>query len=299
VRHARPDKCLPARQLLEDDELHCDAEEVVLEGLSTWWTAQEPTPPAADLERLLALLRWPLLAPESLAEVEAEHPALATTPALSRLLLEGFRFHSAPPTAKRAMRQTHARCRPRAGMLSLLPMLPDGPWEAPAGFAPLPSLASADGLTVPTQGFSFVWNIPHFASLSCLSMYSPAFPVNGHAWKIYVYPKGNNNHHQQLSIYLDSGITDSHEVLAVRFRLVCLNYRHHGSASAVQPMHAVGCAIKEASHSFCKRAKDWGFREFMPLYGTATESNTAGLLDPQAGFLNEGMLSLGVFIENQ
>ena len=56
-------------------------------------------------------------------------------------------------------------------------------------------------------------------------MYSPTFTVNDHAWKIYIYPKGNNNHSQQLSVYLDSGITDSHETLHCTFKLAVLNYK--------------------------------------------------------------------------
>ena len=35
--------------------------------------------------------------------------------------------------------------------------------------------------------FSYVWNISHFLELSCLSMYSPTFTINGHAWKIYIF----------------------------------------------------------------------------------------------------------------
>ena len=179
-------------ELLEDDELRCDREEAVLAALSRWWDAQEPPLPASAREQLLPLVRWPLLRPTSLASVEEEHPRLASgSDGLPRLLLEGFRFHSADTSLKLTMRTSCVRCRPRVGMLSLLPLLPEGRWEGPAGFAPPPSLHSADFLTVPTS-FSYVWNIPHFASLSCLSMYSPAFIVNGHSWKIYVYPRGNS-----------------------------------------------------------------------------------------------------------
>ena len=356
-------------ELLEDDSLACEEEEVVLQGLSAWCTAQEPLPPDAQLAQLLALVRWPLLPMARLAAVEEDHPLLATSSALPRLLLEGFRYHAAEPSAKRAMRQSHARCRPRAGMLALFPLLPQGgPWRAPAASWKL--LESTDSITtdeprVPSQ-FSFVWNVPHFRTLSCLSMYSPAFRVNGHSWKLYLYPKGNNASGQHLSVYLDSGISDAHEMLPVRFRLVCINYKDVGggsggirqaSDSAVtgggrnrggagaggdgssggggggaggdggggdgdgdrgdgndggegdgggggggggeqvrMPMHVAGCATKEATHHFCKRAKDWGFRDLLPLF-EQEDPKAPYLLNPLGGFLNDGTISLGVFIE--
>ena len=43
--------------------------------------------------------------------------------------------------------------------------------------------------------------------------------------------------------------------------------------------------MKESNHVFFKRAKDWGFREFMQL---------DKLEDPSAGFLNEGTITIGV-----
>ena len=44
-------------------------------------------------------------------------------------------------------------------------------------------------------------------------------------WKIYLYPKGNNNNGKQLSVYLDSGITDTHEQLQCTFKLAVINYK--------------------------------------------------------------------------
>eukprot|EP00900_Chrysochromulina_parva_P022379 jgi/Chrpa1/4775/Chrysochromulina_OHIO_Genome00016583-RA len=231
-------------ELLEDDSLACEEEVVVLQGLSAWCTAQEPLPPDAQLAQLLALVRWPLLPMARLAAVEDDHPLLATSSALPLLLLEGFRYHAAEPSAKRAMRQSHARCRPRVGMLALFPLLPQGgPWRAPAIWKLLESTDSntADEPRVPSQ-FSFVWNVPHFRTLSCLSMYSPAFRVNGHSWKLYLYPKGNNASGQHLSVYLDSGISDAHEMLP-------------------------------------------------------EDPKAPYLLNPLGGFLNDGTISLGVFIE--
>ena len=119
-------------------------------------------------------------------------------------------------------------------------------------------------------------------------MYSPPFVVNGHAWKIYIYPKGNNNHNRQLSVYLDSGITDSGEQMQCNFKLAVINYKLDGRGARDKPLNVGESVVKESCHAFCKRAKDWGFREFMPL---------ASLEDPAAGFINGHTISLGVWLE--
>lgn len=207
-------------------------------------------------------------------------------------------------------------------MLRLAPLLTEGAWQAPLD-APL-SPPPDNGATFPPS-FSFVWNIPHFLSLSCLSMYSPAFYINGHAWKIYIYPKGNNNGNRQLSVYLDSGITDSHEALHCNFKLAVVNYKLEQSARAGKPLNTMESVVKESTHAFCsapaplpqrildrharervycrafmtrqchlpcmsraERAKDWGFREFMAL---------SSLEDPTAGYLNGHSITLGVWLE--
>ena len=172
-------------------------------------------------------------------------------------------------------------------MLTLAPILPDGAWHAPVDAPPSPPPEGTLLAPAFPPSFSYVWNIPHFLSLSCHSMYSPPFTVNGHQWKIYIYPMGNNNHNRQLSVYLDSGITDSHETLQCNFKLAVINYK----LEMGEPEEAVNVrdtAVKESVHIFCKRAKDWGFREFMPL---------AQLEDTSLGFLNGHTISLGVWLE--
>ena len=66
-------------------------------------------------------------------------------------------------------------------------------------------------------------------------MYSPAFPINGHALKLYVYPRGNNNRNQQLSVYLDSGITDAQTTHHCTFKLALLNYKTHAERGGGAP----------------------------------------------------------------
>ena len=48
--------------------------------------------------------------------------------------------------------------------------------------------------------------------------------------------------------------------------------------------------VKESEHVFTKKAKDWGFREFMPL---------KKLEDERAGYLNEGTITIGVQLEQR
>lgn len=295
------------RDVLTHEELFCAREEEVLEGLVAWWRAQ-PGAESSLLDDLLPLVRWPLLTTETLSRVEQRFPELSANPILSELLLEGFRFNSADAQGKAELRRRNARYCARKGMLDLAPLLPEGPWEGPW---PSP-LAHADAAGV--RGcellLSYVWNIPHFLSLSCLSMYSPTFTISGQQWKIYVYPKGNNNQNRQLSIYLDSGVTDTHEQLACTFKLAVINYKRSGASAdegapggegegaaraessaaggGARFVNVDGSVVKESQHNFCKRAKDWGFREFMPL---------EKLEDAQAGFLNGDAITIGVYLE--
>mmetsp|Transcript_36892 Transcript_36892/g.61113 ORF Transcript_36892/g.61113 Transcript_36892/m.61113 type:complete len:478 (+) Transcript_36892:72-1505(+) len=262
-------------EVLGHDELLCAHEEDALDGMLLWWEAQQAQSPSA-LDVLLPLVRWPLLSTETLSQLDQRSATLRSHPAFCELLLEGFRFHSADACAKAAMRASSPRCRVRKGMLTLAPLLAEGPWICEF---PVPT-----GSLFP-HSFSFVWNIPHFCSLSCLSMYSPSFNISGHTWKIYMYPKGNNNQGKQLSVYLDSGITDTHEQLHCTFKLAVINYKRGGGDMGININDSV---VKESQHAFCKRAKDWGFREFMPL---------DRLEDPQAGYLNECGVTIGVLLE--
>lgn len=243
------------------------------------------------------------------------------------------------------MRDGSPRCRPRAGMLRLLRLLPNGhPWEAPSSMhLPAAPTTSPDGRTATfPASFSFVWNIGHFDSLSCVSMYSPPFSAIGRTWRMQVYPRGNNNQSRELSVYLDSGILrDSQESVPCRFTIAVLNYKAVGdlcpcasasaclcvcdslhlhapsfslpcspcsyshvlhalaprsrppprstaqhvtassgdaSSSGPGPINMHASVIKEAEHTFTRRAPDWGFINFMPV---------ADLLDGHAGFLND------------
>ena len=64
-----------------------------------------------------------------------------------------------------------------------------------------------------------------------------------------------------------------------------------GSGGSCPPLNADESVVKESVHVFCKRAKDWGFREFMPrslLDDSERECN---------GFINGHTLSIGVQLD--
>jgi len=270
-------------EALAHDELACPREEVAFEALLAWWEAQQAQQKAGsldDLLKLLKLVRWPLLSTKTLKAAKQRIPALQDNPSMAaafcELMFECVEFQDADASGKDELRKASPRCRLRKGMpLPPLPLLEEGPWRSPTPLPPSCLLPST---------LSYVWRIPHFSSLSCLSMYSPSFVINGHLWKIYVYPKGNNNQGKQLSVYLDSGITDTGESLHCTFKLAVINYRKEGTDPGL-PVNIEETVVKESQHSFSKRAKDWGFREFMPL---------DKLEDPISGYLNEDALTIGV-----
>ena len=66
--------------LLASDELGIDKEEQVFEALTRWHAAQRPPPPAEALDRLLALVRWPLMEQRYVAEQVNSSPLVKGNP---------------------------------------------------------------------------------------------------------------------------------------------------------------------------------------------------------------------------
>ena len=66
--------------LLASDELVADKEEQVFEALTRWHAAQRPPPPAEALDRLLALVRWPLMEQRYVAEHVNSSPLVTGNP---------------------------------------------------------------------------------------------------------------------------------------------------------------------------------------------------------------------------
>ena len=66
--------------ILASDELVVDKEEQVFEALTRWHAAQRPPPPAEALDRLLALVRWPLMEQRYVAEHVNSSPLMKGNP---------------------------------------------------------------------------------------------------------------------------------------------------------------------------------------------------------------------------
>ena len=66
--------------LLASDKLVVDKEEQVFEALTRWHAAQRPPLPAEELDRLLALVRWPLMEQRYVAEHVNSSPLVTGNP---------------------------------------------------------------------------------------------------------------------------------------------------------------------------------------------------------------------------
>lgn len=95
--------------ILGHDELTCESEDVAIDGLLRWWSAQHPVLPQATLDGLLPLMRWPLLSVANLTRVQERHPQLASSTSLPQLLIEAYKFHLADPAAKQQARPCSLR----------------------------------------------------------------------------------------------------------------------------------------------------------------------------------------------
>ena len=76
--------------LLATDELVADKEEQVFEALTRWHAAQRPPPPAEALDRLLALVRWPLMEQRYVAEQVNSSPMVTGIPAGAWVVAKAF-----------------------------------------------------------------------------------------------------------------------------------------------------------------------------------------------------------------
>ncbi|QCE05319.1 MATH domain and coiled-coil domain-containing protein At3g58370-like [Vigna unguiculata] len=113
----------------------------------------------------------------------------------------------------------------------------------------------------------FTWTIiTNFSTLDSKKLYSDTFSLDGHKWRVVIYPKGNKV--KCLSIYLNGGgvATMPHgwEKFA-NFKLILINQFDH-------KMNVTG----ETSHTFNSKEVSWGFPSFIPL---------DELLDSSRGFL--------------
>ncbi|KAI6673927.1 hypothetical protein NL676_001833 [Syzygium grande] len=103
--------------------------------------------------------------------------------------------------------------------------------------------------------WKYTWKITNFTSLTQKKYYSEVFTLGDNAWRILIFPKGNNTDH--LSIYLD--VADSVELpygwnRSAHFRMILVDQNNYGYSW-----------IKETEHNFNARESDWGFTTFIPL----------------------------------
>lgn len=124
----------------------------------------------------------------------------------------------------------------------------------------------------------FVWKIEHFTRLkdilkkrkiTGLCVKSKRFTVGGRDCRLIVYPRGQSNPPNHLSMFLevtDSKAGSSEWSCFVSHRLSVVNQKFEGDRAV----------SKESQNRYSKSAKDWGWREFLQLHT---------LFDQEAGFL--------------
>ncbi|XP_048137612.1 protein RESTRICTED TEV MOVEMENT 3-like isoform X6 [Rhodamnia argentea] len=103
--------------------------------------------------------------------------------------------------------------------------------------------------------WKYTWKITNFSSLTQKKYYCEVFMIGGNAWRILIFPKGNEV--ECLSIYLDA--PDSTRLPAgwsrsTRFRLILVDQDDYGCSK-----------IKETEHNFSAGDSDWGFASFISL----------------------------------
>ncbi|XP_014511346.1 MATH domain and coiled-coil domain-containing protein At3g58250-like [Vigna radiata var. radiata] len=100
----------------------------------------------------------------------------------------------------------------------------------------------------------FTWTLTNFSTLDSKKLYSDTFSIDGHTWRIIIFPKGNRGN--SMSIYLDAGVaTMPHgwEKLA-NFKLILINQLNHERN-----------IIRETSHTFNSEQGVWGYTSYISL----------------------------------
>lgn len=148
------------------------------------------------------------------------------------------------------------------------------------GDAPIDGEAKLVGPTLPDNDrCKYTWKVENFVRIRQQKQYSPVFYSGPHAWRLLMFPQGNNSPH--LSVYLDAADGQQLPQHWSRQAHFTLGIQNH-----LDPSRSVQ---KESDHIFHLRANDWGFREFVLL-------NEAR--DPAAGFLQpDGSLLIDCTVE--
>ncbi|KAJ1423323.1 TRAF-like [Sesbania bispinosa] len=116
----------------------------------------------------------------------------------------------------------------------------------------------------------FTWTIKNFSKLDSEEVYSEFFFVDGHAWRILMFPKGDDV--DCLSIYLQAGGLDLDNLpnswsISTHFKLALIN-KVKGKKTKVK-------GIKQSECTFNATESTWGYPEFISL---------DKLCDPNSGF---------------
>ncbi|KAJ1621265.1 hypothetical protein T492DRAFT_1071711 [Pavlovales sp. CCMP2436] len=259
--------------MLEDPALSVPSEEEVLRALIIWVEhnlsstqqaqaqGSERQPAAVDVDELLQLVRWPWLSTAVLCGVQERHQCLASSPTLERMLLQAFRFHALPAEQRTALVQSGGCAAPRPGLVHLGELLPDGL----------------------ITDMTFVWNVHNFSSLSVESLFSPPVTVNGNRWNILMWPRRrsaqNGKETEWVSLYLNSVDVKNgyvEQLPSCAFELTVKSYKTPSAS-----------ITREYEHAFDANEVDWGLSRFVQY---------SSVMDPAAGFLNGGTLTIIVAI---
>lgn len=163
-----------------------------------------------------------------------------------------------------------------AGQRMLLDMF------ASAWFSPHRSVVPRRAVMAP-DGATFTWYLPAFTTIAETERkkYSPTFRAGGHAWRLLIFPRGNN--HPHLAAYLDAADTYADEAAQgtsgwsrhAWFRLTLVNR---------DPRRNL---FLDADHTFCARHADWGWQKVTTL---------EEIYEPTSGFLVDDTLTLSVLV---
>jgi ubiquitin carboxyl-terminal hydrolase 7 len=124
------------------------------------------------------------------------------------------------------------------------------------------------------------WEVTNFSRITERQHYSPVFLVGGHAWRLLMFPKGNNSEH--LSLYLEVPVSEINPPLpfnwqrTARFDIRLISTVEGGD------MH------RDAAHTFYARESDWGFTQYCSF---------VDLRNPAKGLLVNDTLNVEVGVE--
>lgn len=244
--------------VLERDDLSIDKEAELLQVLLNW-TAHDSAQRAPHLERLLALVRWPLMEGHALAEIDESHPLLAehsapqTAQALRGLLLEAFRYQAASDERRQRLLEAamsredlSRRLRPRT-----------------------PNMVRLQG-----EG-KFCWSLRSFSRLAADErIYSPPFVFSGIAFMLLFFPRGNQQR-EYASLYVS--VADKTKLPTGWRRDI------HFSLSVIDQRESL-CSVTKSTHGeLTTQVLDWGFTELLPL-ATLHSTNHGYILDDALQF---------------